>query len=239
MPIAFTDQGPIFFVHVPKTGGTSMEDYLIRRFGRLALMDENKRNGVPGTGLIVAVNHLAAIDLRELIPPRSILVFALVRDPVARLLSEYRWQRGASRMSRLPFSTWLRVMVACIGIDARAYDNHLRPQTDLVPDGAEVFRLEDGFGPAIARIDAVTGTTAPDLAPGHFKAGEGTATDIPLSREDIALIRKTYAADYQRFGYRLPDPSDHPPDPRAALRSGIGRLLARAVMWQQRRRWLR
>ncbi len=238
MPIAFTETGPIFFVHVPKTGGTSMEDYLLRRFGPLALTDVNKQHGVRGTYLMAAVNHLSAIDLREMIPVQSILVFALVRDPLQRLLSEYRWQSGASRMSRLSFSSWLRVMDACVRIDPRAYGNHVRPQADLVPAGAEVFRLEDGFGPAVARIDAVTNSIASNIEVGYFKARRKAQDDIPVFREDAALIRGMHGADYDRFCYPAPALSEYPPDPHAALRGLVGRGLARGVMWRQRRRWL-
>ena len=36
MPLAHWNNCSIFFAHVPKTGGSSVEDYLIRRFGPLA-----------------------------------------------------------------------------------------------------------------------------------------------------------------------------------------------------------
>lgn len=239
MPMVLTDSGPIFFVHVPKTAGTSIEDYLVRRFGPLILTDINKRERTAGTGLISPITHLSAIDLREIIPSQSILVFTMVRDPLSRLVSEYRWQSGASWMSRMSFSTWLRVMVGCVRIDARAYRNHIRPQTDLVPEDVEVFRFEDGFDAIIARIDEVTGISRPDLSMGHFKDRRGRRAEPEIFREDVDLVRRFYTQDYNRFGYSEPDVSNLPQDRRAVLRDLLGAILARIVIWKQRRDWLR
>ena len=50
MPLAHWNNCSIFFAHVPKTGGSSVEDYLIRRFGPLSIIDVNIRTGVRSTG---------------------------------------------------------------------------------------------------------------------------------------------------------------------------------------------
>lgn len=237
MPIAHTPAGPVFFAHVPKTGGTSVEDYLARRFGRLSLIDVNKRTHIRGTGLITPATHLAAVDLAELLPPDLALGFAVVRDPLQRLQSEFRYQTGASRMSRLGFSTWLRVVLGAAAREPRLYENHVRPQSDLVPEGAEVFRLEDGFQALITRLDAVTGTSRPDLEIGHMNVRP--RAPLPLSREDSALIAKFYAPDFARFGYAPPRPADHPPDRAAGLRGALARPLSRALVTKQRYDWAR
>ncbi|MAC81915.1 MAG: hypothetical protein CML66_28115 [Rhodobacteraceae bacterium] len=239
MPMVLSERGPVFFAHVPKTGGTSVEHYLYQRFGPLSLNDVNKQANLPGTGLICAVNHLSALDLREMIPAQAILVFAMVRDPLERCLSEYAWQQGASRMSRMPFSTWLRVMARCVAIDARAYGNHIRPQDDLVPEQARIFRLEDGFDQMIDRIDTVTASQRPDLAVGHLKPRAGHGPQIRVHREDVALIQSLYARDYARFGYAPRTLSDYPRDRRAPARAALATLLAPAVMARQRRDWIR
>ncbi len=82
MPLATWNGITIFFAHVPKTGGSSVEDYLARRFGPLCIIDRNKRSGVAGTGLIVPSTHLAAEDLAELLPHDLTYSFAVVRDPL-------------------------------------------------------------------------------------------------------------------------------------------------------------
>lgn len=53
MPLVTGANRRIFFAHVPKTGGSSVEAYLIRRFGGpLSLKDVTHRNGRRRRGLI-------------------------------------------------------------------------------------------------------------------------------------------------------------------------------------------
>ena len=239
LPLVLTKRKAIFFAHVPKTGGSSVEDYLTRRFGPLAMVDRHKRRGVRGTGLITAVTHLSARDLEEMIPPGIDLCFALVRDPLSRVLSEYRWQTSASRMSRFPFAVWLRIALSAARREPRVYDNHIRPQSDLVPKSAEVFRLEDGFDAMIARLDAVTGTTTPEIEVAHLLRRDGVQAPVTVTRADAELVGDFYAADYRRFGYDRPDPSEY-------NEVGIGLAdwlvavpLAKALVWKQRWDWVR
>ncbi|MBO9436728.1 sulfotransferase family 2 domain-containing protein [Ruegeria sp. R13_0] len=237
MPVISTPKGQLFFAHVPKTGGSSVEEYLKRRFGgRLSLIDHNKREGIVGTGLISPATHLTAIDLAELIPD-VIYSFAVVRDPLTRLQSEYRFQTGASRMSRFGFSTWLRIVVAACNLDARIYHNHIRPQSDLVPKEAETFHFEDGFDTIIGRLDEVTETTAPTEKMGHLL--KRTREPITLTVEDVNLIADFFAVDYERFGYKRPTTAGLKRDPHAGLRTALAKPLARAVVAKQRHDWLR
>lgn len=233
MPLVLDRGRALFFAHVPKTGGTSVEDYLVQRFGRLGMVDVNKRRGVRGTGLITPATHLAAIDLAELLPPGLDWSFALVRDPLDRIQSEYRYQTGVSRMSRMGFSTWLETVLRAAEAEPRVYENHLRPQVDLIPEDAEIFRLEDGFDALIARLDAVVGEARPDLTIPHMN--KRPKAPLALTRSDVARIASFYAADYARLGYAVPDPGAWPEGP------GPNRLLARALapalVARQRRRW--
>ncbi len=239
MPLVSKDGLNIFFAHVPKAGGSSVQEYLIRRFGKLQLLDLDRTTSGPTkqTGLIMPASHLTTADLKDLLPVDLRHSFAVVRDPMGRILSEYRFQSGVSMLSRFSFSTWLRVTVACARMDPRTYDNHIRPQVDLVSDACEIFRLEDGFDGMIAWLDKVSGTTAPDIEVGHLLKRKRNQT--PVSYEDAALIEAFYAEDYARFGYAPPDKSALPRDRFASLRTLFGNLLARAVIWKQRRDWLR
>ncbi|WP_376870712.1 hypothetical protein [Albirhodobacter sp. R86504] len=81
--------------------------------------------------------------------------------------------------------------------DLRMYDNHIRPQTELVPQDAEVFRLENGLEVIIAQLDAVS---LAELTIEQLLKGE-----IRVTRADAALVASVFAADYRRFGYRLLD----------------------------------
>ncbi len=237
MPLAHWNGKTIGFAHVPKAGGTSVEDYLARRFGPLSISDINKRSGVARTGLIVPATHLSKTDLAELLPHDLTYGFAVVRDPVKRLMSEYRYQSKVSRMSRLGFSTWVRVMLRAATIEPRLYENHIRPQADLVPDSFEVFRLEDGFDKLISKLDDIAECEAPDVDVQHLNMRK--SEKIHPSRQDIALVKDFYHEDYQRFDYAVPDEADWPNDRFSRPRDWLAALLSPVLVMWQRYRWVR
>lgn len=207
MPIAFHDHRRLLFMHIPKTGGTSVEKYLEQRFGPLAWLDSRwmqhvRRDGLR-QGLRVSPQHLAAADIEQLAPGPWHWCFAVVRDPVARVVSQFRFSADlGDPLTRLGFSLWLRVVLAAARRDPTIYDNHLRPQVDFLPPDCEVFHLEQGLERVVQRIDAITGTTAPGLAVPHALRSKGTA--VQPSAADRALIARHYAADYARLGYPAP-----------------------------------
>ena len=237
MPLAHWNGKTIGFAHVPKAGGTSIEDYLLRRFGPLSISDVNKRTGIKHTGLIVPATHLSKTDLAELLPHDLTYGFAVVRDPLNRLMSEYRYQSKVSRMSRLGFSTWVRVMLRAATIEPRLYENHIRPQSDLVPDSFEAFRLEDGFDKLISKLDDIAGCEALDFDVQHLNMRK--SEKIHASRQDIALVKDFYQEDYLRFGYVIPDEADYPNDQLLYLRNWLAALLAPVLVMWQRYRWVR
>ncbi|MFT5082676.1 MAG: hypothetical protein ACI9Y1_000703 [Lentisphaeria bacterium] len=235
MPLATVNGRTIFFAHVPKTGGSSVEDYMIRRFGKLSIRecrDDNSRK----RDIIQSVSHMSAADLTTLLPPNLDYAFAIVRDPLNRLKSEYGFQSGISRASRLGFSTWLKVVLGAASQDPRIYENHIRPQIDLLPEGAEVFKLEDGLDNIIPRLDEISGTVFPESTVGHLL--KRTSSPIKVTKQDVEATIKFYAADYEHFDYPLPDPQSFPNDPLNGLRSIIAAPLSRAVVSRHRSNWL-
>lgn len=242
MPLVRQNGKTIFFAHVPKTGGSSVEDYLIRRFGTMTIRERSHKSTQPKglapgkRDIIQSVSHLSAADLMKLLPSDLDYSFALVRDPVDRILSEFRFQSSASRTSRLGFSIWLRIMLSAARAEPRIYENHIRPQVDLIPDGAEVFRLEDGFDGLIAKLDAVTGETRSDLTVGHFLKKSRAQTTV--FRQDVALIQSFYENDYARFSYPDPDLAAYPPDALAAVRDLVGWFIARTVVLRHWLKWI-
>lgn len=202
----------IWFAHCPKAGGTSVERVMVERWGdRVGHLhwgwDRWWRRG--GWRLASPPNspqHLVWADALAALPTPPDAVFALVREPGARMASEHAFQRRHRRGTRagralayLPFSFWLRLMLATARLNPHAFDNHLRPQADFVPEGAAVFRLEDGLGAALDWLAAATGAALP--APPHELKSGGLQ---PLSPADRARIAASHAADHARFGYPAP-----------------------------------
>jgi hypothetical protein len=65
-----------------------------------------------GTGLIYEPVHFTAEDVGCCVDMNSIdYLFTFVREPMQRLMSEYRYQSSVSRASRMGFSSWAHLMI--------------------------------------------------------------------------------------------------------------------------------
>lgn len=230
----------IWFAHCPKAGGTSVEELMVARWGAavghlawgwdLWWRSGGWRHADPPN----SPQHLVWADALRCLPRRPDAVFALVRDPAARMASEHRWQRRGRRGTRLgkalawlPFPFWLRLMLAVAGRNPHAFDNHFRPQAEFVPEGARIFRLEDGLAPVARWLAETTGEALDIRALPHAIPTGNSARIGPGER---ALIARAFAGDYARFGY--PQPA-LPHRRRGA--DLVARGLAGPVAWLERR----
>ena len=238
MPIIAAEGKKLYFAHVPKVGGSSVVDYLTRRFGGpLAMNGGAFDNGARQPDMIVSPAHMTARSAAIMLLEDVDHSFTVVRDPLSRMLSQYRFQTGVSRMSRLGFSTWLRIVLAAARRDPRVYDNHIRPQSDIVPQDAVVFRFENRFEDMIAWLDEVTGRPAPEIGMQHLL--KRARAPLAVRREDVERIAEFYRVDYERFGYAPPDPAEYPRDGVAPLRGLLGAAAALPLVAWQHRKWLR
>lgn len=236
MPLLCTNGKTVFFSHIPKTGGTSVQNYLLNRFGPLLMLGRNHPDP-RGRSVITSAAHFSALDLEELLPENLAWSFAIVREPAERLKSEYRFQQGKSRASQLSFSTWLRVMISAARREPRIYENHIRPQVDFLPKGAVAFRLEDGIDAFIPHLDEIVGKKNENIKIEHLLTSK--ALPITLTRQDARIISEYYAEDYKRFGYPKIESSELASDQWSTIRGLIAKLLGHAIVLHQHRIWLK
>ena len=237
MPSLTLPDKMIWFAHCPKAGGTSIERVLVHRFGdAVGHLHWGwdlwwKAGGWRSANPPNSPQHLVWVDALNQLNRDPDAVFAVVRDPLSRLMSEHRYQRHVRRgtklgrlLARLPFSTWVRLMMALVNRNPYAFDNHLRRQCEFVPESAKVFRLEEGL-PAVGDwLAEVTGV--PELTNEFPHELRTKPSSGKLHKEDILAISARYAADYKRFGYTAPDTVGFPPDPIVGLRNVVvGALL--------------
>lgn len=205
MPFFKTSQKLIYFAHVPKCAGSTVEQYLRRRFGALAFADEHFLS-LPQSWhwSRSSAQHVPVTILERLFPSDFFdAAFAVVRHPVERLVSEFHYLRD--HLQRIAptegFSSWVAQLERAVGDNPWLYDNHLRPMMDLVPEGATVFRLEDGLDRIIPYLDALVGPSDQPLALDHLLARDPTSPKVVPTAKDIAIIERVYRQDFERFGY--------------------------------------
>lgn len=215
---------------------------MARRFGAesISLLDSSRRkkHHTAGTGLIISPTHLSAIDLEDFLPQTVDNKFAVVRDPLKRIISEYKFQAGHSASTKFSFSTWLRIMLFSASKESRIYDNHIRPQVDLLPEATEIFRLEDGFDGMISWLDEKTGTQRDDLTVGHFLK-KTPKQEIKPSKQDIELIIDYYAEDYERLGYDKPNPENFKSGNFELFRCVFAKVLMHPFLIKHKLQWLK
>lgn len=212
----------IYFSHVPKCAGTTVENYLVDRFGAMAFQDK-KYLSQPELKRWsrTSPQHIDRHVLDRLFPPGFFdISFAVVRNPVDRIISAWHFQLEVERT--IPqgqvFREWLMDLEELHLERPFAFDNHTRPMSDLVPLDAKVFHLENGLDPIIPWLDDVTGhKDGPRQFGETNRRGAHTATKAKKIQPDtleMELINRIYAADFKRFGYSLGKPGA--PDPQAS-----------------------
>ena len=220
MPVFAINGKSVLFIHVPKTGGTTIERVL-SQFGPMSLHSNGScfRDQFRG-GLLskpIPLQHLHGALLRRLLLPGQFdLVFMLVRDPVQRMISEYRHAREMWRPEALlSFSAWLRICLRLTRTDPAFRNNHFRAQADYHVEGARVLHYEDGMLPCLNEISATLGVPKFDELPRERQSKAYAADPSP---RDIELIHKTFAADYEMFPrYRTGGTYSNPPAFQSAL----------------------
>lgn len=232
----------VIFVHVPKTAGQSIEHAFLDLLGRswetrhpyLLKLNDDPTIGPP------RLAHLTAPEYRDLghVTPAqfdSYFKFGFVRNPWARLASEYRFRR--SRIGK-SFRDWLLK-----GFPQPGFDDlwrHVMPQSQYLfdDDGGEAVdfigrfetleqdfrtvseRLDIGL-PALRRINSTSDLGALERVQrlGPIRGLRSSVGEVlrktlyptPARWQDYydaetrAFVSDFYAEDIERFNYRFDD----------------------------------
>ncbi len=199
MPFIHYSGKNILFVHIPKTGGTSVTNWM-GGFEPVQFHNPGKQSL-----LYVTPQHLRHSDLRALFAEGYFdYAFTIVRNPYDRIESEYRFRREVGlandRPELPPFSMWLERALEMFGREHWHLDNHIRPQVDFLGSGVQVFRFEDGLRHILGEVASAVGLPKPKRV-GHARASGPDADPIDWDLQDRLRVNRHYAEDFERFGY--------------------------------------
>ncbi len=195
VPVIRVSGKQVLFIHVPKTGGSSIEARLAE-LGPVQLGARNARNGFP-----CSPQHFHNTLLERLFQEDDFdWAFMIVRHPVSRMVSQYRYETHKRRLRHptQPFTVWLRETLLARRDNPYLRDNHMRPQHEFEAFGAEVFRFEDGLDAPLAAFGRAVGVAVEGVL--HWRKRSAPLTVEP-SDADIGMIRRAYARDFERYGY--------------------------------------
>ncbi|MFW2545257.1 sulfotransferase family 2 domain-containing protein [Primorskyibacter sp. 2E107] len=215
MPIVRIADKLVYFAHVPRAGGTSVERYLSARFGPLAFADSEFLS-VPDSlrWTRSSPQHLDRAALSRLFPRGFFdASFAMVRHPHERLRSVFLRNRDIAKT--IPENTEFHDWLNTLPLPSYELDNHARPMLDFLPPGTRIFRLEEGMDQVVDWLDDLAGDRDGPRQIGVFNSQKdrlallGQDPRARMVRLDERLrhqISRLYAADMYWCGYS-PTPS--------------------------------
>ena len=203
MPLFKTPKGLFFFAHVPGTGGSSVEDYLLQRFGQLAFHDRSflsKPASIRWSR--TSPQYLSADEFETLFPSDFVdHKISVVRHPVSRIVSIFKWLRSTQKGVERDFDKWLEKALSEVQADPWCHDGHLKCQVEFVPSGCQVFRLEEGLERVARYVDSLFDEERPEVVFSH--SHKSTIDLKQISSKSHRLIETHYAEDFDRFKYAL------------------------------------
>jgi len=213
MPYFYRNEGGdndvnILFVHIPKTGGSSFENYLSQRYN--IPLNRSSLFGPGAQGEKSTYQHIVSRDLlrrkKQLgIKTNGIRIIALVRNPYDRIISEL-FYIGAIDPSASPekVAQALRAYLE----SPRLFDNHKLPQYEFIVDDQGKVNTDI----EIVHLETVQQDLAnlgfPDFN-NHDRINKARGDnptieyDKYLNEVSIRMINDFYAKDFQLFGYDM------------------------------------
>ena len=146
----------ILFIHIPKCGGGSIE-----KFFRMNGFTQHLFSVEPEliTCLKCSPQHFhSELIISQLNISKVNYSFAIFRDPVERMISEYRW-RIKHPLAVNGFDSWYQAIRQEFKENKYLLDNHIRCQVDFLIPNLNVFRFEDGLELALREMATHLGLT--------------------------------------------------------------------------------
>jgi hypothetical protein len=197
MPLFRFGDRIVLFVHIPKTAGTSIEKMLSAAGGIEAM-----RYGAQIPSLPCTPQHFHAEIITRLFPPAFYdAAFTIVRNPYARIASEYK-MRVLAAGRNLGFDDWVARVFERYQRNMYVSDNHIRPQSEFLIEPLTIFRFEQLPMTAVRHWLAAIGI---DLPTEIVWERRGEERQIVISRATAARIAGFYAADFEQFAYSIDD----------------------------------
>lgn len=192
----YCDDKQVIFLHVPKTGGTTIK----RLFGIDQLDD-------PDPGIRPSLQHLTCELLRQQIGSEKYdgyYKFAFVRNPWARIVSDYFWrQQLPKKRPVLPFAEFVgnaQKLVLEKSYYEQEFGDHFIPQTQYTVDVDDVLRFErfeEGIQVVAARLGVETGPIVAKESKPHDRYWEY------YDEKSRSVINEVYRKEIDQFGFEF------------------------------------
>lgn len=199
MPLFQTNIGIVFFAHIPKCAGMSVERVFSQHPTHL------KNPYLHGKGQLefpCSPQHFHAEIVEKMFSMDAfVYCFTLVRNPYERILSEYRFRSDIAKRQKRnlePFDTWLQKSLSIFESNPYTLDNHLRPQIEFLTPNIKIFKFENGLENIFSQIEA----DLPNLIisrPSHTNKSKTSQSEMSIKSRET--IQEFYKEDFSILEY--------------------------------------
>ncbi len=204
MPITKNSNGEyVLFIHIPKNGGTTIESC----FNIKSILFSDRRKGFP---FKVNPQHFDAKTIRKLGVDNLIKSsFAIVRNPIDRLISEYHWCQKRNKLIRLffNFDTFVFYFFSLYKKNPYINDNHITPQKDFILNDTIIYKFESGFNSIILDIEDRFKLIKSNE---QHHQNKSIKSEVKISSVTFNTIVNFYKMDFLTFDYKVPDYKHQP-----------------------------
>jgi hypothetical protein len=201
MPIFSFNNKRVFFYHIPKTGGSSLE-FAMSAIGIQLELWSTRIHAKKTEGFPCSPQHWHRFIIGEIFSSFE-HQFTVTRHPVDRLISEYRHRVRLAMDNKqhpLPFSQWVDFVFDKQVKNPYFLDNHIRPQVQFFDETTRLFKFEDGLDQPLAYACDVLGVAPPAGMPVLLK---GMNLQVDLDDPILEKIFNFYREDFACLGYDL------------------------------------
>ena len=199
------NEKPLLFIHIPKTGGTYVEEvfnkynYKIGRFDNNKHLQEKNKCNFWHT----PVKYNKNINFKDY------RVFTVVRNPYDRIISEYNWGNFGEFYKNLNVSknTEINQFISKLNTNEKIYDGdcHLLPQSEYLTDyyGNKVENIihQENLDEELEKfINKYKLNVKLKKQKNNIKEKNYTQND--LTTESKNIIKNYYKEDFKLLGYK-------------------------------------
>lgn len=211
MPIFRYKSKLCFFSHIPKCGGSSIEEYAHDNGMELGLIDRVYRSRNMKWS-ITSPQHIDGASAAKMFSPSFFDgYFAVVRHPFKRLESAFKHQKFSAKIVETgeSLSDFVKQELRNNAMTIGYCDNHFLPQTRFIIPNCpyKIFKLESGLEKVKSYIDIEFFGQKQELKIKHANKGKVKQftqnLDLSLDVEAKEIVMDIYQKDFKEFDYSI------------------------------------